>query len=390
MPVQQARRFLNAPVELGNAPLPTPARVPQPADVERHFGSAVDAFRAADYQRAADEFTWVVDNDPGGPHAGDAQWNLLRSRLRNGDGNAAMDALDTLVRHYGDYLRDRSADLHIGLEHLQRNELAPALSALQGMVEHDSDNELVPLAYALIARIHWAQGEPLEMVRAFGHMFGSVKDEVPAYATLATTLDRYAAGDPKVTDTFRELAQDGDQGFRDIYQYLEARTLLEQGQFEQTHTALEELRARHPDGDFTHIVDLEHAWNLLRHGKPQEALEIFQRLQRSPAPERAGAFDAFFDLPAELPMGIARCHLALQQYDQAIAAFNIALQAGPQSFYDVPNRLDLALAYEGLGQLDQAAAVLRGVIKDHPDHPKLWALRQQLARVEEQAGRHAN
>jgi tetratricopeptide (TPR) repeat protein len=215
-------------------------------------------------------------------------------------------------------------------------------------------------------------------------MFGSVKDDVPAYATMARALDRYASGDPKVTDTFRQLAQDGDQGFRDIYQYLEARTLLEQDQFEKTQTALEELRKRHPDGDFTHIVDLEHAWNLLRHGQPAEAMAIFERLERSPAPEGAGAFDAFFDLPAELPMGIARCHLALQQYDRAIAAFKKALQAGPQSFYDVPNRLDLALAYEGLGQLDQAAEVLRGVIKDHPDHPKLWALQQQLARVEAQ------
>lgn len=384
VPVQEARRFLNAPVELGDAPLPTPARAPQPADIEQHFGAAVDAFRATDYTHAAEEFGWVVANDPRGPHAGAAQWNLLRSRLRNGDGNAAMDALDTLLQHYGSYIETESADLHAGLVHLQHNELAPALTALERMVGENADNELVPLAYALIARIHWAQGDPVEMVRAFARMFGSVKDEVPAYATMAQALDRYASGDPKVTDTFRQLAQDGDQGFLDIYQYLEARTLLEQDQFEKTQTALEELRKRHPEGDFTHIVDLEHAWNLLRHGQPAEALEIFQRLQRSPAPERAGAFDSFFDLPAELPMGIARCHLALKQYDRAIAAFNTALQAGPQSFYDVPNRLDLALAYEGIGQLDQAAAVLRGVIKDHPDHPKLWALRQQLARVEQQ------
>jgi tetratricopeptide (TPR) repeat protein len=291
-----------------------------------------------------------------------------------------------LLRHYGPYLETASADLHTGLQHLQRNQLTPALAALQRMVDGDPDNELVPLAHALIARIHWAQGEPLEMVRAFGRMFGSVKDDVPAYATLSNALGRYAAGDPKVTDTFRELAQDGDQGFRDIYQYLEARTLLEQGQFEGTQTALEELRRRHPDGDFTHIVDLEHAWNLLRHGQPAEALAIFERLEREPAPEHAGAFDAFFDLRAELPMGIARCHLALKQYDQAIAAFNKALQAGPQSFYDVPNRLDLALAYEGLGQPDRAAEVLRALIKDHPDHPKLWALRQQLARVQGSQG----
>lgn len=382
-PVRQARRFLNAPLAVGNLPLPTPARIPRPADVEQRFEAAAKAFGAANYTIAAQEFAWVVDHDPGGPRAGSAQWNLLRSRLRSGDANAAMDALDTLVRHYGDFLRDESADLYTGLDHLQRNELVPALAALQRMVEHDPDHEMVPLAYALIARIHWAQGEPLEMVRAFARMFGSVQDDVPAYATLAKSLDRYAGGDPNVTATFRELAQDGDEGFRDIYQYLEARTLLEQGRFEQTQQSLEELRQRYPDGDFTHIVDLEHAWNLLRHGRAQEALAIFHRLEASPAPENAGAFDAFFDLPAELPMGIARCHLALKQYDQAIAAFNKALQAGPQSFYDVPNRLDLALAYEGLGQLDQAAAVLRGLIKDHPDHPKLWALRQQLARVEE-------
>jgi tetratricopeptide (TPR) repeat protein len=384
VPVQETRRFLNAPIVVSNEPLPTPARAPQPVDIERHYSAGTDAFHAARYDEAAREFAWVVENDPDGPNAGSAQWHVLRSRLRNGDANAAMDALDGLLRHYGPYLREQSADLHAGLEHLQRNELAAALAALEKMVGDDPDSEFTPLAYALIARIHWAQDQPFEMVRAFARMFGSVKDNVPAYRTLASVLDRYASGDPKVTNSFRELAQTGDEGFRDIYQYLEARTLLERDQFEPTRQSLEELRRRHPDGDFTHIVDLEHAWNLLRHGQAAEALAIFKRLQQEPAPERANAFDAFFDLRAELPMGIARCHLALKQYDHAIAAFNKALEAGPTSFYDVPNRLDLALAFEGLGQYDRAAEVLRGVIRDHPDHPKLWALRQQLARVEGQ------
>jgi predicted Zn-dependent protease len=35
-----------------------------------------------------------------------------------------------------------------------------------------------------------------------------------------------------------------------------------------------------------------------------------------------------------------------------------------------------------LGQPDKAAQVLREVIAEHPDEPKLWAIEQQLQRVE--------
>jgi tetratricopeptide (TPR) repeat protein len=383
LPVEEARRFLNAPVEIGNQAPAAPVAAAKPEEIEQRYTAAVEAFRAGRYAEAADGFAWVVANDPGGPDAGPSQWNLIRSRLRSGDANGAMDALDGLLRHYGDYLGDQSADLHAGLQAMEQNDLQAALALLEKMVGEDPDNELVPLAYALIARIHWAYGEPFKMVRAFARMFGSVKDDVPAYKTLAGALDRYASGDTKVTQTFRELAEHGDEGFRDIYHYLEARSLLERDQFGPTKESLEQLRRLHPDGDFTHIVDLEHAWNLLRHGQAAEALAIFERLEQEPAPQSAQAFDAFFDLRAELPMGVARCHLALGQYEEAAAAFQRALAANPRSVYDVSNRLNLALAYEGLGQYDKAVEVLQAVIRDHPDDPRLWALQQQLARIEE-------
>lgn len=60
-----------------------------------------------------------------------------------------------------------------------------------------------------------------------------------------------------------------------------------------------------------------------------------------------------------------------------------ALAANPHSIFAVENSLGLASAYEGTGQLDRAAAVLAKVIAEHPDEPKLWALRQQLARIEQ-------
>ena len=133
---------------------------------------------------------------------------------------------------------------------------------------------------------HWHQMDAMGMMRAFTRMLGSVKDTVPAYARLRHYLGQYADGDPNVADSFTEMAQTGDDGFRDIYQYMAARTLLEQGRFEATETALETLRQRYPDGDFTHIVDLEHAWNFLRQGNAEESLAIFRRLEAAPPPAR--------------------------------------------------------------------------------------------------------
>src|SRR6185295_7246624 len=98
---------------------------------------------------------------------------------------------------------------------------------------------------------------------------------------------------------------------------------------------------------------------------------IFQRLEQADAPKPAAAFDESFDLRGELPMGVARCRLALHQYPEAVAAFEEALRQSPQGMYAVENQLGLAAAYEGLGQFDRSAAVLRATIEQHPDEPEL-------------------
>jgi TolA-binding protein len=387
LPVAETRRFLTAPVEVGDQPPPAPAVPARPETVEQRYAAATEAFQASRYAEAAEGFAWVVAQDPAGAAAGPAQWNLVRSRLRSGDATRALAALEDLLRHYAGYLGAEAPSLGRGLELLAENDLRGAEAAFERMVREQPESEFVPLAHALTARIHWAHGEAVETVRAFARMFASVKDGPPAYIHLAKNLERYAGGDTAVTSTFDRLASQGDEGFRDLYQYLAARSLLEQDRFDDARASLEDLRRRFPRGDFSHIVDLEHAWNLLRHQRAAEALAVFQRLEATPAPPEVAAFDAFFDLRAELPMGIARCHLALRQYPEAVAAFERGIAQNPRGMYAVENGLGLAAAYEGSGQLDRAAAVLRQVIEGHPDEPQLWALRQQLARIEERRAR---
>jgi len=382
LPVDEARRFLTAPVELGETPPAAPAVPAKPADVQQRLASAEQEFHEARYPEAAEDFEWVVAHDPAGPAAAPAQWNLTRSRLRSGQAEAALTALDGLLRHYAGYLREQAPALGEGLEAMSRNDLHAAQADFERMIREQPDSEFVPLSHALIARIHWTHGEAMETVRSFVRMFQSVHDAVPAYARLGHELDRYAKGDPNVAETFSQMAETGDEGFRDIYQYLAARSLLEQDQFDATRGALEKLRKRYPDGDFTDIVDLEHAWNFLRHGQPAEALAIFQRLEQTPTPKQATAFDEFFDLRDELPMGIARCQLALGHYADAVTAYERAIREHPRSIYTLDNRVGLASAYEGLGQLDRAAAELKGILAEHPDAPKHEAIAQQLARIE--------
>jgi tetratricopeptide (TPR) repeat protein len=385
IPVEEARQFLTAPIQLGEQPKAAPPEAVQRAEIDRRFAAARKDFAAARYAEAGDGFAFVVAQDPSGPNAGPAQWNLTRSRLRGGDGSAALAALDGLLRHYSDYLGSEAPDLREGLEYMQANDLPHAQASYERMIEVHPDSEFVPLAWALIARIHWTHGEPMETVRAFASMFASVHDRVPAYGTLAAQLDRYANGDTTVTTTFEQMAKEGPEGFRDMYQYLAARSLLEQNKFEATERSLEQLRREYPDGDFTHIVDLEQAWNLLRHQQPAEALAIFERLEQADPPADKEAFDRFFDLRAELPMGIARCQLALGHYAEAAAAFERAAATDGESIYVVEDRLGLASAYEHMGEFDKAAAVLSSTIKEHPDEPQRWALEQQLARIERRA-----
>jgi len=386
VPVAETRRFLNGPIVVGDAAPPAPAAPEDAGTLVEREAAARAAFTTGRYADAAEEYAWVVAHATDPAQAGSAQWNLVRSRLRSGDANAALTSLhDLLARHAG-WIGTQAPDLRDGAERMQRGDLAGAEAAFERMIARQPDSDLVPLAHALVARIHWAHGDAMGMVRSFVRMLGSVHDTVPAYARLAHYLGRYAEGDPGVADDFGALAENGDEGFRDIYQYMAARTLLEQGRFEATRTALEKLRREHPGGDFTGIVDLEHAWNLLRDGRPADALAIFERLEAQPPAAETADFDAFFDLRAELPMGTARCLAALGRMDDAVPAFERAIAADPQGMYAVENRLGLATAYERLGRYDEAAATLSAVIEAHPDEPKLWALRQQLARVERQAG----
>lgn len=382
LPIVETRRFLTAPVELGDAPRPAPRVPAKPGTVAEHLAEAQQAFAAGRWSEAGDGFAWVVAQDPTGPEAGAAQWNLTRSRLRSGDATAALDAFDGLLRHHATFIGEQAPGLRDGLARMQAGDLPGALAAFQQMVRDQPGSEFVPVAHALTARIHWTHGEPMETVRAFARMFASVKDTVPAYRGLAQSLERYAKGDADVADTFARQAREGAEGFRDIYQYLAARSLLEQNRFEAARDALAELRRRHPEGDFGHIVELENAWNLLRNGQPAEALAIFERLEQTAPPARTRAFDEFFDLRAELPMGIARSQLALGRYAEAVASFERGLAERPDTIYGVEDRVGMALAYEHLGRFDRAAALLRETIEGHPDEPKLWALRQQLARIE--------
>ena len=385
LPVAETRQFFTTPIVVGDAAPPAPSPHANPGTVAERATTARAAFAAGRYGEAAGDFAWVVAHDPAGLEAGPAQWNLVRSRLRSGDATGALTSLHELLAHHAGWLGEQAPELRAGAERMERGDLAGAQAAFERMIAAQPESELVPLAYALLARTHWAHGDAMGMVRSFARMLASVRDAVPAYTRLSHYLGRYAEGDPTVADDFGALAETGDDGFRDIYQYMAARTLLEQGRFEATEQALEKLRREHPDGDFTSIVDLERAWNLFRQGRAADALAIFQRLDAAPAPAHTGDFDAFFDLRAELPMGIARCLAALGRHDEAVAAFERAIAADPQGMYEVENRLGLATAYERSGQLDRAAATLSAVIAAHPDEPKAWALRQQLARVERAA-----
>gem|GEM_PF-6037433 len=385
LPVAEARRFFHAPIQVGEAP-PAPGRpAPPAAEMQRRYGEAQAVFRKAHYPQAAAAFAAVVAADPSGPLAGPAQWNLTRARLRSGDGNGALDALDALLRHYTGWLEQQSPALGEGIRKMADGKLAEAQAAFERMIDEQPDSELVPLAWALVARIHWNHGEPMQAIGAFASLFASVKDEVPAYRELGGLLHRYAEGDATVAEDFAARARGAAPGFEDIYQYLAARSLLEQNRFDETHKALEALRKAHPEGDFTHIVDLENAWNLFRNGQPGRALPIFQRLEKEQSPERARAFDQFFDIGAELPMGIARCQLALGNYAEAVAAFERALVEHPRSIYVLENQLGLALAYEKLGQLDRAESTLKRAVAEHAEEPRIWAVKQQLARVQQAA-----
>jgi len=390
LPVAETRRFLTAPIEVGEEPPAAPAPAARPAAIPERLASARAEFAEGRYTEAAGDFAWVVAQDPGGPDAGPAQWNLVRSRLRSGDATGALGALHDLLAHHAGWLGTQAPRLREGAERMEANDLPGAQTALQRMVDEQPNSELVPLAHALLARIAWAHGDAMGMIRAFVRMLRSVHDAVPAYARLAHYLGRYADGDPNVADSFADLADHGDTEFRDIYQYMAARTLLESGRYDDTEEALAKLRREHPGGDFTSIADLEHGWNLLRDGRAEDALAVFQRLEATPPAAGTSDFDAFFDLRAELPMGIARCLAELGRYTEAVPAFERAIAADPQGMYQVANRLGLANAYERTGRPDLAVATLSAVIAEHPDDPRAWALRQQLARVQaEVAADHA-
>lgn len=380
--VEGAKRFLETPVEVSNEPVPV-AEPPEPdPEVERLYNVAQLAFRAHDYAQAAADFEKTVEANPNGPLAGAAQWNLLRSRLRSGDGNGTVEAYFVLLRHYGDYLAAEAPALHEGLELMERGDMVGAEAAFRRMEEEQPESELLPLAHVHRARIYWQHGDAMATVRAFVDAFRSVRDDREVYGRLADLLESYADRKPDVADKFLQEAEVADEGFRDIYQYLGARTLLEASRPEDARRELEELRRRYPEGDFSHVVDLEQAWNYLREGEAKRALAIFLELEKRSTPERAGAFDEFFDIRPEYPLGVARSYLALGEYEKAIQNFERGMEEYPNSIYQVENEVGIATALEKLGRTEEAAEILNKVVAEHPDEPSVRNIRQQIGRLQ--------
>src|SRR5207249_4689909 len=96
---------------------------------------------------------------------------FLTAPVEGGEGPpAALDAFQKLLRHYAGYLGEQAPALREGLELMERGDLPGARAAFERMVREQPDSEFVPVAHALVARIHWSWGEPMEAVRAFGRM----------------------------------------------------------------------------------------------------------------------------------------------------------------------------------------------------------------------------
>ena len=321
-------QFMNAPIEVGEQPPPPPAAPAGRAEVERRFAAARADFAAGRYAEAAEGFAFVVAQDPSGP---------ARRTRRSGTSPAAGCAAATAAARWRRSTAccattpttsgSEAPDLRDGLERMQAGDLAGAQAAYERMIEAQPDSEFVPLAWALIARIHWTHGEPMETVRAFARMFAVGARPVPAYGTLAKQLERYAGGDTVGDDdASRSMARQGPEGFRDIYQYLAARTLLEQDQFEATQQSLERLR-RELSGRRLHP-----------HRRPRAGLEPAappaarpRRWRSSSGSSRASRRPTSTpSTPSSTcapscPMGIARCQLALGHYQEAVAAFERAI-----------------------------------------------------------------
>src|SRR5262245_41975736 len=87
-------------------------------------------------------------------------------RATPGDGAAALGALHDLLAHHATWLGEQAPRLRAGAELMEQGDLAGAQAALDRMVVEQPDSELVPLAHALIARINWAHGDAMGMVRA--------------------------------------------------------------------------------------------------------------------------------------------------------------------------------------------------------------------------------
>lgn len=120
----------------------------------------------------------------------------------------------------------------------------------------------------------------------------------------------------------------------------------------QRAEADELLAALERDEPGLYVVPFERAENALAWGRPQAAVEEFQKsLDRNPS----------FDQAAE---GLGRSYLALGDGQHAQAALELALKLNPRNFLA---RASLAEVYWGANQLEKAEAELEQVVKAHSE-----------------------
>ena len=168
----------------------------------------------------------------------------------------------------------------------------------------------------------------------------------------------------------------------DNARYQTGWVLYKQEKYPEAIIAFNEMLKVHPGSQLVPRAIFGIANAHFKQGKYAQAMREYQRVvDKYPNPIREAGAEKAIDLRPEAQYYIAESFLNLENYSEAIAAYEKVLQHHPKSEWADDAQYGIATAYENLGQKEKAVQAYRTLTQKYPN-------RELAPDVQLQIGRH--
>ncbi len=358
--------------------------------------SGETAFRLDDYPAAVSSFSSLMESNPGGPLAGQAELGLAWAYIRQGEYESAREHLDSLSHRNdevgiaalyqsgvlslltGDELGavakfdtltyrspyDRFAErayIQMGMVQYRNGRYRDAKGNFSNAARLFPESERRPLAYRMMGESSLATNDfvnaqyGFSKVRKLGAPASLMAPSMYREGVAMYHLGRFRSSEELLEAFLKKYPSSGDVPDAMLWR---AEALYQDGRFDDAERVFAGAASKLSDGPHRTTAEYGAAWCLFEQQKFTGAAAAFERFSRAHAADpRTGEAD----------LRRADCYFFLGQYDRSGALYAALAEGGKGGLYGEYAAFQLGMSYIQRGDADRGVGHLREFQKKYPE-----------------------